>query len=83
MKDKKPTGIFISYRWDCTYHEAKNLQRAIEARFENVWVFRDEERAKPGDSITQEIVGALEEVSLVLAPLHEGWQRRPPKSYGC
>ncbi|MCB9037689.1 MAG: SUMF1/EgtB/PvdO family nonheme iron enzyme [Lewinellaceae bacterium] len=83
MSNKKPTRIFISYRWEYTYHEAKNLQRAIEARFEDVRVFRDEERATPGNSITEEIVGALKETNLVLALLHEGWQRQPPKSPGC
>jgi len=82
MSKEKPRKIFISYRWDCTYHEAKILQRSIEVSFEHVHVFRDEERAAPGDSLTETIKEALNESDLVLALFHEGWQQNPLKHEG-
>ena len=83
MSKENQFKIFISYRWEYAYQEAKMLQRALESTFDNVLVFRDEERAKKGESLTDTITNALNESSLVLAVLHKDWQQKPPKSPGA
>ncbi|MFM9952333.1 MAG: SUMF1/EgtB/PvdO family nonheme iron enzyme [Saprospiraceae bacterium] len=77
MQHDKTVRIFISYRWEYSYAEAKLLQRSIASRFENVVVFRDEERATPGESLTEQIIGFLNDNPVVLALFHKDWQRQP------
>jgi len=82
MQDKKPTRIFISYRWDYSYEEASALQREITARFEQVSVFWDAKETKPGELLTKNIIDALDENPIVLALLHKDWQIKPPVEEG-
>lgn len=83
MQKQKTTHIFISYRWiHSSYEIAKNLKHSIESRFKNVSVFRDEDKVRAGESLTDRIIEELDKSSLVLALLHKDWQREPPKSSG-
>lgn len=71
--------IFISYRWSHAYLFASHLERSIVNTFENIEVFRDEEKVKKGTNLDDSIFSAIREAQLVLILLHKNWDKVPKK----